>query len=163
MSCSLRYGRCAIFSSTRLARRECRLAAMPAAQPPRKCTPPGTCEPGANGAPCRCFAAISASSEASAASRPRGQGRKKSKDMEGLAGGLWVRGYCTRWGVGGAFWPFGLFLFFVGGLFVLHLACFGLSLFSRWSIGVAPVRGGTYFLCRRKESKQRKRAYTASL
>jgi hypothetical protein len=27
---------------------------------------------------------------------------------------------------------------------------------------VAPVRGGTYFLCRRKESKQRKRAHTAS-
>ena len=26
---------------------------------------------------------------------------------------------------------------------------------------VAPVRGGTYFLCRRKESKQRKRANTA--
>ena len=28
--------------------------------------------------------------------------------------------------------------------------------------GVAPVRGGTHFLCRRKESKQRKRAHTAS-
>jgi hypothetical protein len=27
---------------------------------------------------------------------------------------------------------------------------------------VAPVRGGTYFLCRRKESRQRKRAHTAS-
>ena len=27
---------------------------------------------------------------------------------------------------------------------------------------VAPVRGGTYFLCRRKESKLRKRAHTAS-
>jgi hypothetical protein len=27
---------------------------------------------------------------------------------------------------------------------------------------VAPMRGGTYFLCRRKESKQRKRAHTAS-
>ena len=27
---------------------------------------------------------------------------------------------------------------------------------------VAPVRGGTYFLCRRKESKQRKRANTAN-
>ena len=38
----------------------------------------------------------------------------------------------------------------------------GLSLCSRWSIGVAPVRGGTYFLCLRKESKQRKRAHTAS-
>jgi hypothetical protein len=31
-----------------------------------------------------------------------------------------------------------------------------LSLNSRWSISVAPVRGGTYFLCRRKESRQRK-------
>ena len=29
-------------------------------------------------------------------------------------------------------------------------------------VGVAPVRGGTYFLCRRKESKQRKRAHPAS-
>jgi hypothetical protein len=38
----------------------------------------------------------------------------------------------------------------------------GLSLISLWSIRVAPVRGGTHFLCRRKESKQRKRAYTAS-
>jgi hypothetical protein len=43
------------------------------------------------------------------------------------------------------------------------LAFFGLSLISLWSIGVAPVRGGTHFLCRRKESKQRKRAHTASL
>ncbi|MFP3274878.1 MAG: hypothetical protein RXR52_28735, partial [Paraburkholderia sp.] len=39
----------------------------------------------------------------------------------------------------------------------------GLSLFCYRSISVAPVRGGTYFLCRRKESKQRKRAATASL
>src|ERR1700761_8311933 len=38
----------------------------------------------------------------------------------------------------------------------------GLSLNSRWSISTAPVRGGTHFLCRRKESKQRKRAHTAS-
>ena len=30
-------------------------------------------------------------------------------------------------------------------------------------ISFAPVRGGTYFLCRRKESRQRKRAATASL
>ena len=30
-------------------------------------------------------------------------------------------------------------------------------------MSVAPVRGGTHFLCRRKESKQRKRAHTASL
>jgi hypothetical protein len=39
---------------------------------------------------------------------------------------------------------------------------FGLSWISWWSIRVAPVRGGTHFLCRRKESKQRKRAHTAS-
>jgi hypothetical protein len=39
----------------------------------------------------------------------------------------------------------------------------GLSLNSLWSIGVAPVRGGTYFLCRGKESRQRKPLYTASL
>jgi hypothetical protein len=39
----------------------------------------------------------------------------------------------------------------------------GLSLHSYRSISFAPVRGGTYFLCRRKESRQRKRAATASL
>jgi hypothetical protein len=38
----------------------------------------------------------------------------------------------------------------------------GLSLLSYRSIRFAPVRGGTYFLCRRKESRQRKRAATAS-
>jgi hypothetical protein len=32
-----------------------------------------------------------------------------------------------------------------------------------WSISFAPVRGGTYFLCRRKESKQRKRASNRQL
>src|SRR5277367_4421612 len=32
----------------------------------------------------------------------------------------------------------------------------GLSLYSYRSISFAPVRGGTYFLCRRKESRQRK-------
>ena len=36
------------------------------------------------------------------------------------------------------------------------------SAFRFWFAGVAPVRGGTYFLCRRKESKQRKRTHTAS-
>ena len=43
--------------------------------------------------------------------------------------------------------------------------CSGFSLASAicfWFASVAPVRGGTYFLCRRKESKQRKRAHTAS-
>ena len=39
----------------------------------------------------------------------------------------------------------------------------GLCLNSWWSIGVAPVRGGTYFVCRRKESKQRKRLQTANV
>jgi hypothetical protein len=34
----------------------------------------------------------------------------------------------------------------------------GLSLHCYRSISFAPVRGGTYFLCRRKESRQRKRA-----
>jgi hypothetical protein len=43
-------------------------------------------------------------------------------------------------------------------LFVLSLA----SAVCFWSASVAPVRGGTYFLCRRKESRQRKRAHTAS-
>ena len=40
----------------------------------------------------------------------------------------------------------------------------GFALASAWRLhgaSVAPVRGGTYFLCRRKESKQRKRANTA--
>ena len=36
------------------------------------------------------------------------------------------------------------------------------SAISRWRAGDAPVRGGTYFLCRRKVSKQRKRAHTAN-
>ena len=36
------------------------------------------------------------------------------------------------------------------------------SAFCFWFISVAPVRGGTHFLCRRKESKQRKRAHAAS-
>jgi hypothetical protein len=38
----------------------------------------------------------------------------------------------------------------------------GLSLYCYRSISFAPVRGGTYFLCRRKESRQRKRAHTAN-
>gem|GEM_PF-6597339 len=38
----------------------------------------------------------------------------------------------------------------------------GLSLFSCRSIGVAPVRGGTYFLCGCKESRQRKQLHTAN-
>jgi hypothetical protein len=46
------------------------------------------------------------------------------------------------------------------GFFWVFLACaalwlfacgVGLSLICYWSISVAPVRGGTYFLCRRKE------------
>jgi hypothetical protein len=58
------------------------------------------------------------------------------------------------------------FPWFVIGLFVFVFGCLpygvGLSLHSYRSISFAPVRGGTYFLCRRKESKQRKRAHTAS-
>jgi hypothetical protein len=69
-----------------------------------------------------------------------------------------------------SFWILGsLFLASLGWVFIFLLVvgfwgfywCFygvGLSLFCFWSISVAPVRGGTYFLCRRKESKQRKRA-----
>ena len=34
--------------------------------------------------------------------------------------------------------------------------------YSWWSIGVAPVRGSTYFLCCRKESRQKKAANTAN-
>jgi hypothetical protein len=56
---------------------------------------------------------------------------------------------------------------FLGGLFAcgayLRSCGVGLSLHSYRSISFAPVRGGTYFLCRRKESRQRKRAATASL
>ncbi|VVD27287.1 protein of unknown function [Paraburkholderia dioscoreae] len=48
-------------------------------------------------------------------------------------------------------WFFGFVLCFGFGF------GFGLSLSSLWSISVAPVRGGTHFLCGRKESKQRKR------
>ncbi|MEM5346030.1 hypothetical protein, partial [Paraburkholderia azotifigens] len=49
--------------------------------------------------------------------------------------------------------------------FLLFAFWFLLRWHPRFHIGtsrVAPVRGGTYFLCRRKESKQRKRANTAN-
>jgi hypothetical protein len=53
------------------------------------------------------------------------------------------------------------FPYFAFGLFALPFCWLprgvGLSLFSCRSIGTAPVRGGTHFLCGRKESKQRKR------
>jgi hypothetical protein len=67
-----------------------------------------------------------------------------------LRAARWVekKGYC------------GLSLVF--GVFVVAAGGVGLSLNLLWSIGVAPVRGGTYFLCRRKESKQRKRLHTAN-
>ena len=51
--------------------------------------------------------------------------------------------------------------FFVGlgkAAFWLFACGVGLSLHSYRSIRFAPVRGSTHFLCRRKESKQRKRA-----
>ncbi|PRX98253.1 hypothetical protein B0G73_12664 [Paraburkholderia sp. BL25I1N1] len=48
----------------------------------------------------------------------------------GMRLGLWVVGLLLEWGF------LSVFLSFVG-----------LSLSSLWSIGVAPVRGGTYFLC----------------
>jgi hypothetical protein len=55
----------------------------------------------------------------------------------------------------------GLSLFCVFGLLALPFGCLphgvGLSLFSCRSICTAPVRGGTYFLCGRQESRQRKR------
>ena len=55
----------------------------------------------------------------------------------------------------------------MGREFALHagfwvLFFVGLSLNCVWSITVAPVRGGTYFLCRRKESRQRKPLHTAN-
>jgi hypothetical protein len=51
-----------------------------------------------------------------------------------------------------------------GGFCLRPLFGVGLSLNSLWCISVAPVRGGTYFLCLpcRKESRQRKRLHTAS-
>jgi hypothetical protein len=61
----------------------------------------------------------------------------------------------------GCFWGFcclDLFAFctnFLIGLLVFPVRLFahgvGLSLNSYWIISVAPMRGGTYFLCRRKE------------
>ena len=62
---------------------------------------------------------------------------------------LWVLLSATQ----SLFWFFGFGFVFV--FVVASAICFR---YSR----VAPVRGGTYFLCRRKESKQRKRAHTAS-
>ncbi|ABE32771.1 hypothetical protein Bxe_A0160 [Paraburkholderia xenovorans LB400] len=70
-----------------------------------------------------------------------------------LPAARWVekKGYC------------GLSLVF-GFWFLFWFCClgFGLFLICLWSISVAPVRGGTYFLCRGKESRQRKPLYTAS-
>ncbi|VVD27127.1 protein of unknown function [Paraburkholderia dioscoreae] len=43
------------------------------------------------------------------------------------------------------------------GPFFRGASGFGLFLNCFWFIRVAPVRGGTHFLCGRKESKQRKR------
>jgi hypothetical protein len=40
------------------------------------------------------------------------------------------------------------FLCLRGAYFVWLPTVFGLSLICYWSISVAPVRGGTYFLCR---------------
>jgi hypothetical protein len=42
-------------------------------------------------------------------------------------------------------------IFACAALVCLYACGVGLSLNSYWSISVAPVRGGTYFLCRRKE------------
>ena len=47
-----------------------------------------------------------------------------------------------------------------GSLFAC--GCWCLFVLCYWSICVRPVRGGTHFLCRRKESMQRKRAQTAN-
>jgi hypothetical protein len=65
---------------------------------------------------------------------------------------------------GGAFCflGFGCWFWFCRAAVCLCFCGVGLSLFCFWFISVAPVRGGTHFLCRRKESKQRKRAATAS-
>ena len=48
------------------------------------------------------------------------------------------------------FWRF-LEVFGWSGLVRVFAYGVGLSLICYWSISVAPVRGGTYFLCRRKE------------
>ena len=59
-------------------------------------------------------------------------------------------------------WLFLAFLSVCWRCLWLYFCGVGLSLLCYRSISDAPVRGGTYFLCRRKESKQRKRAHTAS-
>ena len=50
-----------------------------------------------------------------------------------------------------AVWFFGFFWFLGRWRFLdftaVWLRCVGPSLILRWSISVAPVRGGTYFLC----------------
>jgi hypothetical protein len=62
-----------------------------------------------------------------------------------------------------AFWVlvFGFDFGLVWGWFGLLVLALASAIFFRDSC-VAPVRGGTYFLCRRKESRQRKRAHTAN-
>ena len=54
------------------------------------------------------------------------------------------------------------FFFCCSGFLTFLLFAALASALCFWFARVAPVRGGTYFLCRRKESKQRKRAHTAS-
>ncbi len=58
--------------------RECRLMRYASVMAPEQCTPPGTCVWTFSVAPC---CAISASSSASAASKPRGHGQKNEYDM----------------------------------------------------------------------------------
>ena len=77
--------------------------------------------------------------------------------------------FCCRWHPRGAFAAQALPL--CGAACAFGLSCdtrvvvMGLRWHPRDDLTpsrVAPVRGGTYFLCRRKESKQRKRANTVS-
>src|ERR1700744_4329021 len=58
--------------------------------------------------------------------------------------------------VGGLFLMLGLG-FLCGSLLDAFVFFWVASAFCFWFICVAPVRGGSYFLCRRKESNQRKR------
>jgi hypothetical protein len=55
---------------------------------------------------------------------------------------LSITGSCSSRGF------YGFFAFWLAGIFFVWISDgVGLSLNSWWSISVAPVRGGTYFLC----------------
>jgi hypothetical protein len=74
---------------------------------------------------------------------------------------MFFLGFLFAYGIGVLILVY-FFMPVVGFGLVLYACGVGLSLICNWSISVAPVRGRHLLLCRRKESKQRKRLHTAN-